>query len=78
MPARQPRATNAILNPPDEPTGAELPSSTRDTLALAALTVGAFRWRLRAAGYPFREPPGVDSLSTQIDALLHPEELRRT
>ena len=77
MPARQPRATNAILQT-DETPADELPAAARDALALAARTVGAFRWRRRAAGYPFREPPQVDALITQIDALLHPEELRRT
>lgn len=76
MPARQPRAENQILQLTPQPD--TIPPEVRSTLALAALTVGSFRWRLRDAGYPFREPPNCDALIGQIDALLHPDELRRT
>jgi hypothetical protein len=77
MPARQPRADNVALR--TEPV-LELPPElgrAHEALAEAALVVASFRWRLRAAAYPFREPPGVDGLIARIDAILHPEEIKR-
>jgi hypothetical protein len=77
MPARQPRADNAALRTTQAP---ELPpelARAHEALAEAALVVASFRWRLRAAGYPFREPPGIDGLIARIDAILYPDEARR-
>ena len=42
------------------------------TLAEAALVIASFRWRLREAGYPFREPSAVDATITRIDNCLLP------
>jgi hypothetical protein len=77
MPARQPRADNVALKTDPAP---ELPpelARAHEVLAEAALVVASFRWRLRASGYPFREPPAVDGLIARIDAILHPDELKR-
>lgn len=54
--------------PPPAPTLAEL----EEALAAAALVIAGFRWRLRDAGYPFREPPAVDATIAKIDACLMP------
>lgn len=59
--------------PPSDPT----PETLRLALAEAALVIASFRWRLRAAGYPFREPSNVDATIARIDALVHPEEMQR-
>lgn len=77
MPARQPRAHNVALQ---TTAPVEVPPElgrAHETLAEAALVVASFRWRLRSAGYPFREPPGIDGLIARIDAILHPEEIKR-
>lgn len=77
MPARQPRAENVALKTDPAP---ELPPElgrAHEALAEAALVVASFRWRLRSAGFPFREPPNVDGLIARIDAILHPDELKR-
>lgn len=54
-------------------TPAEIPAEWRDALAGSALLISAFRWRLRQAGYPFREPAAVDAQIAKIDALLFPD-----
>ncbi len=45
----------------------------RAALASAAVIISSYRWKLRDAGYPFREPPGIDTLIARIDAILFPE-----
>lgn len=79
MAARPPRASSrALQTPPPHP--ADTPpevAQARTALARAAITIASFRWKLRAAGYPFREPPGVDVALASIDAVLYPEEARR-
>ena len=78
MAARAPRATSRALQTTPEPQ--EVPpevAQARTALARAAITIASFRWKLRAAGYPFREPPGVDVALASIDAVLYPEEARR-
>lgn len=59
--------------PATEPTPAEL----RDALATASLVISSFRWRLRDAGFPFREPPNVDRTLARIDALVYPDEIKK-
>lgn len=46
------------------------------TLAAAAAVIGAFRASLARAGYPFREPPDTRAVLRDLDALLHPDELK--
>lgn len=58
-------------------TPAEVPAEWRDALAGSALLISAFRWRLRQAGYPFREPAAVDQQIAKIDALLFPDPPRK-
>ena len=78
MPARQPRAENRALKPiASEPLTPE-EREVRNVLAAAGIAIGAWRWRLAAAGYPFREPPGLDHLIGRIDAVLYPEESKRS
>jgi len=61
----------------DDNTPANTESKTdrdmRNTLMHAALILSSFRWKLRKAGYPFCEPPGVDALLRDIDTLCFPE-----
>lgn len=57
------------------PTAADL-GRLQMALAEAGLVIAAFRWRLRAAGYPFREPPNVSETIARIDALVHPDECK--
>jgi hypothetical protein len=45
----------------------------RAALAHASVIISSFRWKLRDAGYPFREPPEVDALLARIDRILFPE-----
>lgn len=45
----------------------------RAALAHASVLLSSFRWKLRDAGYPFREPPEVDALLARIDRILFPE-----
>lgn len=45
----------------------------RAVLAHASVIISSYRWKTRDAGYPFREPPEVDSLLARIDRLLFPE-----
>lgn len=45
----------------------------RAALAHASVLLSSFRWKLRDAGYPFREPPEVDALVARIDRILFPE-----
>lgn len=78
MAARAPRASSRALQ--TNPDTADIPpevAQTRTALARAAMTIASFRWKLRAAGYPFREPPGVDMALDSIDAVLYPEERRK-
>lgn len=77
MPARQPRATNVALRADTTPSLPPELARAHETLAEAALVVASFRWRLRSAGYPFREPPAVDGLIARIDSILYPDEARR-
>lgn len=79
MAARAPRATSRALQTAPEPLNEVPPevAQARTALARAAITIASFRWKLRAAGYPFREPPGVDVALASIDAVLYPEEARR-
>jgi hypothetical protein len=77
MPARQPRAHNVALRPDPAPTLPPELARAHEALAEAALVVASFRWRLRSAGYPFREPPAVDGLIARIDSILYPEEAKR-
>ena len=50
----------------------------RATLAHASVIISSFRWKLRDAAYPFREPPEVDALLARIDRILFPELQTRT
>ena len=50
----------------------------RAALAQASITISSFRWKLRDAGFPFREPPDVDALIARIDKILFPELQTRT
>lgn len=78
MAARVPRASSRALQPTPEPdTIPPEVAQARTALARAAITIASFRWKLRAAGYPFREPPGVDTALASIDAVLYPDEARR-
>ena len=77
MAARQPRATNVALQTESPQAIPPELGRAHEALAEAALVVASFRWSLRAEGYPFREPPGVDGLIARIDAILHPEEAKR-
>jgi hypothetical protein len=43
------------------------PELARRLLATASITISSWRWKLRDAGYPFREPPGIDKLIEEID-----------
>lgn len=45
----------------------------RAALAHASVIISSYRWKVRDAGYPFREPPEVDSVLARIDRLLFPE-----
>lgn len=48
-------------------------------LLMEAVTlIGSFRHKLRAAGYPFREPPGVDALIHKADRTLYPAQHKTT
>jgi hypothetical protein len=78
MAARAPRASSRALQTTPEPdTIPPEVQQARTALARAAITIASFRWKLRAAAYPFREPPGVDLALDSIDAVLYPEERRR-
>jgi hypothetical protein len=57
------------------PKPAIIPSTTA-TLAAAAAVIGAFRAGLERSGYPFREPPDTRAVLRDLDALLHPDELK--
>jgi len=46
----------------------------QSVLLKCANIIGAFRWRLNAAGYPFREPPGIPETIAEIDRLCFPQE----
>ena len=48
-------------------------AEARALLAAASITISSFRWKLRDAGYPFREPPDIDRLIARIDRLMFPE-----
>ena len=50
------------------------PATVRRLLATASITISSFRWKLRDAGHPFREPPGIDALIRDIDAVMYPME----
>ena len=50
----------------------------RAALAHASVIIASYRWKLRDAGYPFREPPEVDALIARIDRILFPELQTRT
>lgn len=65
------RTMSGIPDNPDDPT------VLRAALAQAGLTIAAFRWRLRAAGFPFREPIDTERTIARIDALVYPEETAR-
>ena len=43
------------------------------TMCSAALLISSFKWKLAKAGYPFCEPPGVDAILRDIDALCFPD-----
>jgi hypothetical protein len=58
----------------DDPAIDRTLADMRETLALASLVISSFRWRLRSAGFPFREPVDVDRTLARIDALVYPEE----
>ncbi len=53
-------------------------AEARALLAAASITISSFRWKLRDAGYPFREPPDIDRLIARIDRLMFPELQTRT
>jgi len=46
----------------------------RELLMESALCIASFRWKLRAAGYPFKEPPNVQRIIAEIDNLVFPLE----
>ena len=50
----------------------------RAALAHASVIISSYRWKTRDAGYPFREPPEVDSLLARIDRILFPDLQTRT
>lgn len=77
MSARAPRASSRALQTPPHVEASPEVEQARIALARAAMTIASFRWKLRAAGYPFREPPGVDRALDSIDAVLYPEERRK-
>lgn len=49
------------------------PDEARAALAHASVIISSFRWKVRDAGYPFREPPEVDAILARIDRILFPE-----
>lgn len=53
-----------------------LDRSTHETLCQASLIISSFRWKLRKAGFPFKEPPGVDAIIRDIDALCFPDDVK--
>ena len=50
----------------------------RAALAHASVIISSFRWKLRDAAYPFREPPEGDAVLARIDRILFPELQTRT
>lgn len=71
------------MNPAAQSSQAIDPTSTiaenkilRGLLMETALQLSSFRWRLKAAGYPFREPPGLNCLQIKLDQTLHPEQFK--
>jgi len=50
----------------------------RAALAHASVIISSYRWKVRDAGYPFREPPDVDALLARIDRILFPDLQTRT
>lgn len=59
--------------PTDSPAPEFNADEARAALAHASVIISSYRWKCRDAGYPFREPPEVDSLLARIDRLLFPE-----
>lgn len=59
-------------NTPAEPES-KFVRDARSTMCGAALLISSFKWKLAKAGYPFSEPPGVDAILRDIDALCFPE-----
>jgi len=57
----------------------QAPDPANILLMECSLLISSFRWKLREAGYPFREPPNVDRTLARIDATCTPEpDLRRS
>jgi hypothetical protein len=52
---------------------APLDPNAHETLCAASLIISSFRWKLRENGFPFKEPPGVDAIIRDIDALCFPD-----
>lgn len=77
MPARQPRAENRALEPTPIAQASDEVRELRELLMTSVVLLGAFRRRLRDAGYPFREPPAVEALIARADRALYPEEAKR-
>lgn len=51
----------------------EIIERQRALLCRASLAISSFRWRLKDAGCPFREPPALDVLIRDIDRQVFPE-----
>ncbi len=51
----------------------EIIERQRALLCRASLAISSFRWRLKDAGCPFREPPAMDALIEDIDREVFPD-----
>lgn len=51
------------------------PAELLDLLRDAALLIGAYRRRVREAGYPFAEPPNAAGILAGIDAVCFPDKV---
>ena len=62
------------MTDPDKPAVTPRESAMEACLTHAALLIASFNWKLAQAGYPFRPPPDVSRILTEIDGLLYPDD----
>lgn len=55
------------------PKPAPAPEDARALLMECGLLLASFRWKLRSAGYPFAEPPGLARMITRLDNHCFPD-----
>lgn len=68
--ASVPQSTGLDMAPPKAP---PLDPGILDVLVDASRMIAEFRRRLRDAGYPFREPIGVDAMIADLNTLCFPD-----